>query len=76
MPSWQDYIVVDPAICHGQATIRGTRVPVSVVLANLAAGLSHDELRRNYPTLSPEAITAALAYGAALAEEQVIRLPA
>jgi uncharacterized protein (DUF433 family) len=76
MLSWQDYIAVDPAVCHGQATIRGTRIPVSVVLANLAAGISREALLRNYPTLTPEAINAALAYGAALAEEQVIRLPA
>jgi uncharacterized protein (DUF433 family) len=32
---WQDYIVVDPAICHGRATIKGTRVMVSVILDNL-----------------------------------------
>jgi uncharacterized protein (DUF433 family) len=76
MPNWHDLITVDPAVCHGQATIRGTRILVSVVLANLAAGASREALLRNYPTLTPEAINAALSYGAALAEEQVIRLPA
>ena len=34
---WQDYITVDPAVVHGKACIRGTRIPVAVVLANLAA---------------------------------------
>lgn len=77
MPDWQHHIVTDPDICHGQATIRGTRIPVSVVLASLAAGTSQQELLRDYPTLSPDAISAALAYAAALAaDEQVIRLPA
>jgi uncharacterized protein (DUF433 family) len=37
---WQDYATVDPSICHGQACVTGTRIPVSVVLDNLAAGVS------------------------------------
>lgn len=73
--TWQDHITVDPAVCHGQACIRGTRIPVAVVLANLAAGLSADELLRSYPGLGPEAIAAALAYAAALAAERVVALP-
>ena len=36
---WREHISVDPAVCHGQACIKGTRVPVAVVLDNLAAGL-------------------------------------
>lgn len=73
--NWQDQITVDPAICHGQACISGTRIPVAVVLANLAAGLSPDEIRRSYPGLGPEAVAAALAYAAALAAERVVSLP-
>ena len=73
---WQDHIAVDPAICHGKACIRGTRIPVAVVLANLAAGLTHEELLRSYPSLSVEAIQSALAYAADLAQERVIALPA
>lgn len=73
--TWQDYITVDPAICHGQACIRGTRIPAAVVLANLAAGLTPDELRRSYPALGPESIAAALAYAADLAAERVVMLP-
>ena len=42
--NWQDYIIVDPAICHGQACIKGTRIMVSVVLDNLAAGLTPAEI--------------------------------
>jgi uncharacterized protein (DUF433 family) len=74
--NWRDHITVDPAICHGKACIRGTRVLVTMVLANLAAGLSEEELRRSYPALTPEAIRATLAYAAELAEEQVVALPA
>lgn len=42
--SWQDFIVVDPTICYGKACIRGTRIMVSVILDNLAAGLSPEEI--------------------------------
>ena len=73
---WQDYISVDPAVCHGQACIHGTRIPVAVVLANLAAGLSREEILRSYPSLTAEAIQAALAYAAELAQERVVALPA
>jgi uncharacterized protein (DUF433 family) len=73
--TWHQHISVDPAVCHGQACIRGTRIPVAVVLANLAAGVTDEALRRSYPSLGPEAVGAALAYAAALAEERVVELP-
>ena len=73
--TWQDHITVDPAVCHGQACLRGTRIPVAIVLANLAAGLTPEELRRSYPGLGPEAVGAALAYAADLATERVVALP-
>lgn len=73
---WQDHISVDPQICHGKACIRGTRIMVSVVLANLAAGMEREEILRQYPSLNPAAIQAALAYATDLAQERVIALPA
>lgn len=72
---WQDHISVDPRVCHGKACIRGTRIPVAVVLANLAAGITQEQLLRDYPSLRPESIQAALAYAAELAEERVVTLP-
>jgi uncharacterized protein (DUF433 family) len=74
--NWQEYIVVDPAVCHGKACIKGTRILVSAVLDNLAAGLSVDELLQSYPSLSREAIQAAIAYAAELARERVVPIPA
>lgn len=71
-----DLIAVDPDIVGGQAHIRGTRIPVSVVLDCLAAGLSEHEIIEQYPSLSREGIRAAAAYGAALAREQIFPLPA
>jgi uncharacterized protein (DUF433 family) len=73
---WRDYITVDPLICHGKACIKGTRVMVSVVLDNLAAGLDPQEILRSYPSLTREAIQAAVSYAADLARERVLALPA
>jgi hypothetical protein len=47
-------------VVHGQACIRGTRIPVAVVLANLAAGLNVDEIIKSYPSLTPEAVCGGL----------------
>ena len=73
-----DLIVTDPDVVHGQARVRGTRIPVSVVLDCLAAGLGEDEILRQYPnpTLTVEGVRAAAAYGAALAREEIRPLPA
>jgi len=73
--NWRDRISVDPAVCHGQACIQGTRIMVSVVLDNVAAGVSVDELLRSYPTLSAEDVQAALEYAAELARERTVYLP-
>lgn len=71
-----DLITADPDVVGGQAHIRGTRIPVSVVLDCLAAGLSEDDIIEQYPSLSREGIRAAAAYGAALAREEIFPLPA
>lgn len=73
--SWQDRIAIDPMICHGQACIRGSRVLVSVLLDNLAAGLTDSEIAASYPPLTIEDVRAAAAYGAELARERFIDLP-
>ncbi len=69
---WRTRISVDPAICHGKACINGTRIMVSVVLDNLAAGQTPDEIAQLYPTLRREDVTAAMAYAAELARERVV----
>jgi uncharacterized protein (DUF433 family) len=69
-------IVTDPDVVGGQARVRGTRIPVSVILDCLAAGLSEDQILRQYPTLTVEGVRAAAAYGATLAREEIHPLPA
>ncbi|HEX9457736.1 MAG TPA: DUF433 domain-containing protein [Thermoanaerobaculia bacterium] len=73
---WHRYITVDPNVCHGQACVASTRIPVSVVLDNLAAGVSESEILKSYPRLSHEAIQACIAYAAEVVREEVLALPA
>ncbi len=67
-------ITINPSVCHGKACIKGTRIPVSVILDNLAEGISQEEILKSYPSLSSEDIRAAIAYGAMLAKERHIAL--
>jgi uncharacterized protein (DUF433 family) len=67
-------ITADPAIVHGQACITGSRVPVSVVLDCLAAGMTEKQILTEYPTLSVEGVRAAASYGAVLAREEILPL--
>ena len=73
---WRNHISTDPAICHGQACIKGTRIMVSVVLDNLAAGSSASDIVRLYPTLREIDVAATIAYAAELARERVIHTAA
>jgi uncharacterized protein (DUF433 family) len=70
------FIVIDPSICHGQACVKGTRIPASVILDNLAAGLSPEEILDEYPSLPREGVRAAIAYAAQLAREEVTLISA
>jgi uncharacterized protein (DUF433 family) len=67
MLEWQERISINPQVCHGKACIRGTRVMISVILDNLAAGVPREELLESYPPLQELDIQAALAYAAAVA---------
>lgn len=69
---WRNRISTDPVICHGKACIKGTRIMVSVVLDNLAAGQSINDILRLYPTLHKDDVIAAIAYAAELAHERVV----
>jgi len=73
---WKPYIASDPEIMHGAVCLRGTRIPVSVVLDNLAAGETPAQILANYPSLKPEHIPACIAYAADLARERVVPIPA
>ncbi|MEQ9616574.1 MAG: DUF433 domain-containing protein [Phycisphaerales bacterium] len=62
--NWRDHIQHDESVCNGQACVRGTRIPVTVVLDSLQAGLSIDEVTSEYPSLAADSIRACMAYAA------------
>lgn len=70
---WREHITVDPAVCHGKACVKGTRVMASVILDNLAAGETPEAIASAYH-VEPEDIRAALFYAAELAKERVVSI--
>ncbi len=65
-------ISIDPRVCHGQACVKGTRIPVHQIVHMLANGDTIDDLLKEYPSLKREDILASLDYAALLAEEEVL----
>jgi uncharacterized protein (DUF433 family) len=75
--TWHERIVLDPAVMAGKPVIRGTRVPVELIVRMLAQGISEQDIRAEYPRLQSEDVRAALAYAASvLAQEEVFPAPA
>ena len=69
-------LILDPAICHGKPVIRGSRVPVTLVIGSLAGGMTFDEIEREYD-LTADDIRAALKFvGDIAAQESFHPLPA
>jgi uncharacterized protein (DUF433 family) len=65
-------ISINPNVCHGQACIKGTRIPVYLIVQMLANGDTIEELLEDYPSITREEILACLAYAGALAEDENI----
>lgn len=70
-----DRITVDPEICLGQPTIRGMRITVSVILKQIASGMTTQEILKAYPELEEEDIIQALKYAAWLSSEKTRLIP-
>jgi uncharacterized protein (DUF433 family) len=68
-------ISVDPRVCFGKPCIRGTRIWVSLIVDNLAEGVSEQEILAAYPQLTREDILAALAFAAEMTRERIIPVP-
>jgi uncharacterized protein (DUF433 family) len=65
---WKDHIVSDPAIIRGKPRLKGTRIPVSLVLGYLASGSSPDQIIVGFPDLTRDQVSACLDYARDLAE--------
>ena len=68
-------ISIDPRVCFGKLCIRGTRIWVSLILDQLAAGLYVEEMLEEYPQLTHEDILACIAYGAEMSRERFVDVP-
>ena len=75
MGDWKERISMNPKVCHGKPCIKGTRIWVSLIVDNLAAGSSEGEILEAYPSLSREDIRAALAFAAEMARERYVDIP-
>ncbi|MFO7539174.1 MAG: DUF433 domain-containing protein [Chloroflexota bacterium] len=69
---WQEYITIDLELHHGDACIKGTRIPVATIVGSLADGLSSEEIIAAYPQLKPVQIQAALAYAADMLQHDLL----
>ena len=67
-----DRITVDPEVCLGQPTIRGMRITVSVILKQIAGGMTSEEILKAYPELEKEDIAQTLKYAAGRAPDQIL----
>ena len=66
---WRDYIRVDPAICHGKPTFKGTRIMVATILEFVEAGEPFREMKAGYPALTPRHVQAAVQFARELIEQ-------
>ncbi len=66
-----DRVSINSKVCHGQACIRGTRIPVHQIVRMLANGDSVESLLKSYPSITRGDVLACLDYAAALAEEEI-----
>ncbi|MBC7190296.1 DUF433 domain-containing protein [Candidatus Aerophobetes bacterium] len=70
-----DRIVVDPKIMLGKPVIKGTRLPVEIIVEKIAYGATFDEIKKDYPFITEEDIKASLLYAArSLAHEEIIEV--
>ncbi|MDJ1181187.1 DUF433 domain-containing protein [Roseofilum sp. BLCC_M91] len=60
MNNWQEHLEINPNICHGKPCIKGTRIMVSVILDNLAEGVTVEQIVADYPPLSQEQVRSIL----------------
>ncbi|BAZ17150.1 hypothetical protein NIES4071_90280 [Calothrix sp. NIES-4071] len=70
--NWREYVVADSNVLRGKPRIKGTRIPVSLILGYLAAGNMYEQILREFPDLQPEHIAACLDYARDLANFETV----
>ncbi len=69
---WQDHIAISPDLHHGDPCIKGTRIPIKIIIGSLADGMTPEEVMAAYPQLTREDILAALAYAAEMLHDDLL----
>ena len=69
---WQDRIEVNPELHHGDPCIKGTRIPVTIIIGSLADGMTPAEILSAYPQLTEADVQAALSYAAEVMRREVL----
>lgn len=69
---WQNYVTIDPEIHHGEPCLKGTRVPVAVIVGSIADGMTIEQVTQEYPQLAREAVQAALSYAADVVRQDIL----
>ncbi len=69
---WHERISTDPNIYHGATCIKGTRIPISIIIGSLADGMTREEILSEYPQLNLEDLFAALAYAADIIHHEIM----
>ncbi|MFH1235610.1 MAG: DUF433 domain-containing protein [Parcubacteria group bacterium] len=70
--NWQNFVTIDPEIHHGEPCIKGTRVPVALLVGSIADGMTIEEVVNEYPQITREAVQAALAYAADVIRQEIL----
>ena len=70
--NWKNFVTIDLEIHHGEPCIKGTRVPVAMLVGSIADGLTIEEVIKEYPQITREAVQAALAYAADVLRQEII----
>lgn len=69
---WQNFVTIDPEIHHGEPCIKGTRVPVAMLVGSIADCMTIEEVVNEYPQITREAVQAALAYAADVIRQEIL----
>ncbi|MFW6290043.1 MAG: DUF433 domain-containing protein, partial [Mariniphaga sp.] len=72
MQDWKNHIEVVPEIMYGKPVIRGTRIPVDIILEKMSNGQTNQEIIRNYPDLNEEDLLACLSFVTSLLRKELI----
>jgi uncharacterized protein (DUF433 family) len=69
---WQERVAVETDLHHGDPCIKGTRIPVAMIVGSLADGMTYDQIRQAFPQLTDDDIAAALGYAADALRQDVL----